>query len=310
LDLIQSLITNDAATMKVGQVRYALVCNENGGILDDVLVYRFDQAWLMVVNASNREKILAWIDRQRGSKQVRVDDLTQIRGMVAIQGSAALRLSAELARARGWPSADLTSLKYYHAVTWRPTARNEVIISRTGYTGEDGFEIIVDNADLTDICDRVLALAQRLGIQAVPCGLGARDTLRLEAGMPLYGHELSEQIDPFQAELAWAVKLEKGPFIGREPIQGRRQDPTLPHRIGLEIEGKRIAREGASLLSHGKEIGRICSGTFSPTLEKSIAMGYVQSGSTAPGTQLEVDIRGKPAPARVVPLPFYNRNKT
>jgi aminomethyltransferase len=156
----------------------------------------------------------------------------------------------------------------------------------------------------------VLALGQRLGIPIAPCGLGARDTLRLEAGMPLYGHELSEQIDPFQAELAWAVKLEKGPFVGREAIVHRRQDAGLPHRVGIEIDGKRIAREGAVLKSDGKDVGRVCSGTFSPTLEKAIAMAYVQSGSCAVGTRLEVDIRGKAAGALVVPLPFYSRKKS
>src|SRR5262249_38732395 len=142
-------------------------------------------------------------------------------------------------------------------------------------TGEDGFEIIVENSAIVDVCERVLTLGENLGIGIVPCGLGARDTLRLEAGMPLYGHELSEEIDPFQAELAWAVKMEKGPFVGRESLDSRRQDGQLRRRVGLEIDGKRIGREGASVTSEAKEIGRLCSGTYSPTLEKTIAMAYV-----------------------------------
>jgi aminomethyltransferase len=310
LDLIQRVITNDAASMKVGQVRYSLVCREDGGILDDVLVYRFPQSYMMVVNASNREKIAGWIGQQRGLRNVLVDDVTLKRGMVAIQGPQAVRLTSELAAAKSWAVPDLNAMKYYTTIMLTAGyGAASVILSRTGYTGEDGFEIIVDNEILADVCDRVLALGKRLGIAIVPCGLGARDTLRLEAGMPLYGHELSEKIDPFQAELAWAVKLEKGPFISREALQARRQDARLPHRVGLEVEGKRIAREGAAILAGGNEIGRCCSGTFSPTLEKAIAMAYVQPGFTAVGTQVELDIRGKPAPARVVPLPFYKRNK-
>jgi len=308
---LQSVITNDVKTMKLGQVRYSLVCNEKGGILDDVLVYRFDQAWMMVVNASNREKIVGWLESHRKLKNLLIEDMTRKRGMIAIQGPAALRLSTELAKAKSWPVPDLAAMKYYFSVLFASAGTTSpVIVSRTGYTGEDGFEIIVENSNLVELCDQVLSLAKRLGIAATPCGLGARDTLRLEAGMPLYGHELSEEIDPFQAELAWAVKMEKGPFIGREALHTRQQDATLPHRVGLEIEGKRIAREGASLLSQGKPVGRVCSGTFSPTLEKAIAMAYVQCDFTAPGTQLEVDIRGKTATARVMPLPFYTRKKT
>src|ERR1051326_5368751 len=308
LELLQSLVTNDVRTMKTGQVRYSLVCNETGGILDDVLVYRYDQAWMMVANASNREKIVSWIERHRGLKNVLVQDQTLKRGMIAIQGPEALRLTTELARTKSWPIGDLGGLKYYFSAPLAHTG-SSVILSRTGYTGEDGFEIIVDNADLAALCDTVLALAKRLNIAATPCGLGARDTLRLEAGMPLYGHELSEQIDPLQAELAWAVKLDKGPFVGREALQSRREDTHLPHRVGLEIEGRRIAREGAPLVSQGRDVGRVCSGTFSPTLQKAIAMGYVQRDFAAVGTQLEVDIRGKAAVARVVSLPFYSRKK-
>src|SRR5262249_34179363 len=142
---------------------------------------------------------------------------------------------------------------------------------------------------------------------AKPCGLGARDTLRLEAAMPLYGHELNEDIDPFQAGLDWAVKLDKGDFIGKSALEKRRQDATLPKRVGLEIEGKKIAREGAMVSAAGKEVGKVTSGTFVPTLAKAIAMGYVAPAAAAEGTALEVDVRGKPATARVVKLPFYQR---
>src|SRR5262249_36489887 len=148
-----------------------------------------------------------------------------------------------------------------------------------------------------------------VGRGARPCGLGARDTLRLEAAMPLYGHELDEETDPFQAGLGWAVKMDKGDFIGRAALEQRRQDPALQRRVGLELEGKRIAREGAAVRQGGRDVGRVTSGTFAPTLTKAIAMAYVEPAATPPGTVCEVDIRGKPAPARVVPLPFYRRPK-
>jgi aminomethyltransferase len=145
--------------------------------------------------------------------------------------------------------------------------------------------------------------------EAKPCGLGARDTLRLEAAMPLYGHELTEDIDPFQAGLGWAVKMDKGDFIGREALARRRQDKTLRQRVGLELEGKRLAREGASVIKDGKVVGAVTSGTYAPTLAKAIAMAYVDRACVASGTGCEVDVRGKPAAARVVPLPFYRRTK-
>jgi aminomethyltransferase len=143
----------------------------------------------------------------------------------------------------------------------------------------------------------------------MPCGLGARDTLRFEAAMPLYGHELNEETDPFQAGLAWAVKLDKGDFVGREALRRRRDDISLRRRVGLELEGKRIAREGAAVLHLGRAVGTVTSGTFAPTLGKALAMAYVEPGAAATGTALEVDIRGKTAPARVVPLPFYKRKQ-
>jgi aminomethyltransferase len=149
-----------------------------------------------------------------------------------------------------------------------------------------------------------------IGRGAKPCGLGARDTLRLEAAMPLYGHELSEEIDPFQAGLGWAVKMDKGDFIGREALERRHRDPTRRQRVGLELDGKRIAREGAAVLRDGREVGRVTSGTFAPTLARAIAMAYVDPPLAEVGTAVEVDVRGKPAPARVVELPFYRRPKT
>jgi aminomethyltransferase len=296
LDLIQWVFTNDAAAMKDGQARYGLICNERGGVRDDVLVYRWPYGWAMVVNASNREKIVAWIEAHRAGRDVQMVDQTLTTAMVAVQGPRAVELC------RGLVEADAAQLKYYYAAPTRYRGKG-CVVSRTGYTGEDGFEFLVAADQAVTLWEELLARGAR------PCGLGARDTLRLEAAMPLYGHELSEEIDPLQAGLAWAVKLTKGDFLGRDALLRRKDDPTLRRRVGLELEGKRIAREGAAVLRGGSAVGQVTSGTFAPTLERAIAMAYVDPALATVGTACEVDIRGKAAPARVVPLPFYKRQK-
>jgi aminomethyltransferase len=296
LDLIQLVYTNDAASLKDGQARYGLVCNEQGGVKDDVLVYRWPYGFAMVVNASNRDKIVAWLAEHRGSRNVQVIDQTLGTCMVAIQGPQAL------ARCQGLTEADAAALTYYHATPTRYRGKG-CVISRTGYTGEDGLEVMASAAQALELWEDLVARGCK------PCGLGARDTLRLEAAMPLYGHELTEEIDPFQARLGWAVKMNKGDFIGRAALARRRQDPALRQRVGLELAGKRIAREGSIVLAGGKDAGRVTSGTFAPTLGKRIAMAYVDPAMTAPGTTCEVDIRGKAEAGRVVALPFYRRPK-
>ncbi len=190
-------------------------------------------------------------------------------------------------------------------ITPRPTRYHgeDCVVSRTGYTGEDGIEILASAAQAVELWEELV----RRG--AKPCGLGARDTLRLEAAMPLYGHELSEDIDPFQAGLGWAVKMDKGDFFGRDALRRRRDDTHLPRRVGLELEGRRAAREGATVLHEGQAIGRVTSGTVTPTLGKAIAMAYVDPAHMAVGTVCTVDVRGKAEAARVVALPFYRRSK-
>jgi aminomethyltransferase len=297
LALIQYVYTNNAATMKDGQVRYGLVCNEQGGIRDDVLVYKWPYGYAMVVNASNREKIVAWLAKHRGSHQVEITDQTMSTAMVAIQGPLAVSLC------EGLTETDASKLAYYFATPTRYRDK-PCVVSRTGYTGEDGLEFMVPTALAVPLWEDLLARG------AKPCGLGARDTLRLEAAMPLYGHELSEETDPFQARLVWAVKMDKGDFLGRAALERRRADKSLPVRVGLALQGKRLAREGADVLHKGAVVGRACSGTFAPTLQKAIAMAYVAPAQAAVGTDLEVDIRGKVEAARVVPLPFYKRPKS
>jgi aminomethyltransferase len=294
LVLIQEVYTNNAAAMKDMQVRYGLICNEKGGIRDDVLVYRWPYGYTMVVNASNREKIVGWLAKQKGSLNVEVRDQTQETCMIAVQGPKALELCRDLTEANP------EKLVYYYAT---PTRYKETpcVVSRTGYTGEDGVEYMVGAAQGKHLWEELLNRG------AKPCGLGARDTLRLEAAMPLYGHELSEDVDPLQAGLGWAVKFDKGDFIGRDALLLLNQAMGRRRRVGLELEGKRIAREGAAVTTGGRPIGQVSSGTFSPTLNKAIVMAYVDPKFTSPGTSCDIDIRGKPAPARVVPLPFYKR---
>jgi aminomethyltransferase len=294
--LIQQVFTGNTAALKPGQVRYGLICNAEGGIRDDVLVYRWHDpgTWGMVVNASNRAKIVAWLTEHRDSRKVILHDPTAETCMIAVQGPQALELC------RGLTETDPSSLRYYHAVMTHYRDQN-CVLSRTGYTGEDGLEFVVSAGLALPLWEELVRRGAR------PCGLAARDTLRLEAAMPLYGHELTEEIDPFQAGLSWTVKMDKGDFIGREALARRQQDPTLRRRIGLELEGKRIAREGAVVRKDGRDVGRITSGTLAPTLNKVIAMAYVEPSLTEAGTSCEVDLRGQGVPARVVPLPFYRR---
>jgi aminomethyltransferase len=296
LAFIQNVFTADASTVKDFQARYGLVCNAAGGVRDDVLIYRWPYGWSMVVNASNREKIVAWFAERKGAYNVEIDDRTRATCMIAVQGPRAVELC------RGLTDVDAGQLAYYHAAATRCRGQ-QCVVSRTGYTGEDGFEFMIGAEPGVALWEELV----RRG--AVPCGLAARDTLRLEAGMPLYGHELGEDIDPLQAGLARSVKFDKGEFIGRAALLPRRDDKSRPVRVGLELAGKRIARDGAGILRAGRPVGRVTSGTFSPTLQKAIAMAYVEPASAAVGTELEADVRGKPEAARVVPLPFYRRPK-
>jgi len=301
---LSRLLTNDVSRLKVGQIRYSLMCNEEGGILDDVLVYRFSGFYMLVVNASNREKIIGWIDTHAdgsGAQQADVADLTFDRFMMALQGPRAVDILNPLA------AVDVSTLKYYHGYE-TSVCETSAIVSRTGYTGEDGFEVIVPSEQAPAVWEAIIDAGEPHGL--LPAGLGCRDTLRLEAAMPLYGHELDENIDPFTAGVGFGVKLNAGEFIGREALLQKKADESRPKRIGLELQGKRIARDGAEVFRGEQKVGRVTSGTFSPTLQKSIAMGYVTPDCADEGTSLEVDIRGKRVAAKVVSLPFYRRESS
>ena len=298
--LLDYLLTNDVAALQPGQIRYSLMTNEAGGILDDVLVYRLEDSYWLVVNSSNCEKIARWIRAYEGGWNTQFHDRSRELFMLALQGPKSEEILA------GLIDDDLSALGYYRGMETRfAETQSPVIITRTGYTGEDGFELVFANELAVEIWETLIERGSAGGL--VPCGLGCRDTLRLEAGMPLYGHELSETIDPFTAGLGFAVKLDQGDFLGREALLAAKERTDRPVRVGLELDGRRIAREGATVCLGEAVIGEVTSGTFSPTLERSIAMAYVQPEFAELGSNVEVDIRGKRNPATVVKLPFYRR---
>lgn len=296
--LLDRLLTRKVMGMPMGKVRYSLMCNERGGILDDVLVYRLASSgagadYLLVVNSSNRTKILAWV-QQHLTGDVRVTDRTVETAMIAVQGPHALQLVAP--HVASAPA----ELGYY---TVASSTVNGVpgLVSRTGYTGEDGCELIVPAEAAEEIWSKLVAQG------ALPAGLGARDTLRLEAAMPLYGHELSESIDPYQAGLGFAVTLAGRDFFGRTALEARQHDPLIPKRVGLALASRRVPRERYPIFQNDEQVGEVTSGTFSPTLNKPIAMAYVKPHVAAPGTSLTVDIRGSREACATTPLPFYQR---
>ena len=299
--MLDRIVTIDVTAIQVGQVKYALVCNDRGGVLDDVLVYRLLDGYLLVVNASNRLKILSWIEERGGGLEFQFVDETFTRFMLAIQGPAALQILNPLVEH------DLAQLSYYWAVE-DDVMGTVGLVSRTGYTGEDGFEVILPAEHGPRLWEALIDRGRDSGL--LPAGLGCRDTLRLEAGMPLYGHELDEATDPFTAGLAFAVNLDKADFIGRKALLEAKERPDRRKRVGLELSGRRIAREGTILFAGEEQAGQVTSGTFSPTLEKSIAMAYLSPAFAAPGILLHAEIRGKREEGQVVKLPFYRRAKT
>ena len=297
--------TNDVARLQPGQIQYSLMVAEDGGVIDDILVYRLpDGQYWMVCNASNRGKVVAQLRRTAPGFAASLDDQTERTAMIAVQGPRAAGIIEDHCLA------GLGAMKYY-TVARSPLmgsailrSNPEAVVSRTGYTGEDGFELIVPASDASAIWEDLLGKNGDFGI--LPIGLGARDTLRFEAAMPLYGHEMDATVNPYAAGLGWAVKLNKGGFVGLDALRKFQANPGMT-RVGLELEGKRIARQGCPVTREGRTLGAVTSGTFSPTLGKSLAMALVEPGAAAVGTALTVDVRGRDEPARVVPLPFYRR---
>ncbi|HUP78504.1 MAG TPA: glycine cleavage system aminomethyltransferase GcvT [Pirellula sp.] len=306
--LLDHLLTRCVLDMQIGQVRYSLVCNEEGGILDDVLVSCLESPsgknyFLLVVNASNREKIVRWLKPHLADfPDVEYHDVTEATGMIAVQGPRATEICKQLL------PASVLSLGYYRAKVMNQMGK-PCIVSRTGYTGEDGFELIVKAEDAVRVWENIMLAGRDWGVQA--CGLGARDTLRLEAGMPLYGHELDESIDPYQAGLGFACNLKDRIFVGRESLEQKSKLVSLPKRVGLLLDGRRAARQGARVFdADSRVIGQVTSGSFSPTLDRPIAMAYLDTAVVKIGSSFDIDIRGTRVSATIVPLPFYKKSSS
>jgi len=305
--LLDHLLSRRVSDLPIGGVRYGLICNAEGGVLDDVLVSHLEtpsqqRYHLMVVNASNREKILKWLTPHLADfPKVTVSDRTDLTAMIAVQGPRAMEVCKRLFRF------DPYRLKYYRAAVTEQFSK-PVIVSRTGYTGEDGFELIVRAEEAIRIWENLLLAGRDEGFLAA--GLGARDTLRMEAGMPLYGHELDESIDPISAGLAFACNLEGRSFIGDQSLRQIAAAGPPRKRIGLLPDGKRPAREGCEVLdTDGHSVGLVTSGAPSPTLGRPIAMAYVKADHAGDAT-FQIDIRGKVVSASATSLPFYQRTKS
>ncbi len=301
LNFLERVATRRLGDQSVGQSRYSLICNESGGVMDDVIISRDAKNWLMVCNASNRQKLLDYFlqTRRRDDFDLDIADQTESTAMVAIQGPRVID------RLAGVLPGDLKAMKRYHFQSGSIMLVKYTLF-RGGYTGEDGVELIIP-AKMAGMAMKLLAgKMDKPDATIKPAGLGARDTLRLEAGMPLYGHELSEQIDPISAGLGWAVDLNKN-FVGVEALRKIQQDGPKRKLVGLELEGKRIARQGTPILADGQVVGEATSGVLGPTVQKSIAMAYVDAAHSMAGTSLSADLKGSIIPAKVVKLPFYKR---
>lgn len=293
------LCINAVATMKPMQARYNIFCNERGGAHDDTIFYRLDGRWLLVVNAANAEKMWSLLESQ-APPDVELRNLHGRRSLIAIQGPMSV------AMLQPHVGVDLAAMKYYFCAEDRVDG-TPAVIARTGYTGEDGFELFVDDESAPGIWRTLLAAHASDGLE--PCGLGARDVLRLEAGMPLYGHELTEEITPVQAGQTWALKLDKT-FVGRDALAAQVEAGDYARIAGLVMDGRTPAREGYAVWHDGRRAGEIRSGSPAPSLgNKNVATALLSPDSAKPGCRLEVEIRAAMHPATVVPLPFYKRPK-
>lgn len=313
---LERLLSRRVTDLGVGQLRYALVTNEQGGIRDDVVVGCFpgtlaEPLLLVVVNAANRRKIVEWFRLQLSANnsaapEVVLSDMTFLWAMFALQGPRAAEVLQPLVdtelRQLGRYRGAVTRFKTLGLGGWR------AFLSRTGYTGEDGFEIIVPVEIGLEVWEAILEQGRPFGIK--PTGLGARDTLRLEAALPLYGQELSEQVSPIEAGLEFACEVEGRDFVGAEALRQVKAAGPRRRLVCLESRGKRIPRTGCSILREGKVIGNVTSGTWSPTLQRPIAMGYVDGEYAVPGTVVHIEIRGNTEEAVVVERPFYRRRQT
>lgn len=302
LAFLQRMLTNDVSKLEEGRAQYTAMCFDNGGCVDDLIVYRLSaEKYLLVVNAANIEKDYKWLLTHQ-EENVELQNISNHCAQLALQGPKAENVLQTLT------DVDLSMLKFLQFIENAPIAGRRALISRTGYTGEDGFEIYCRNEDAVFLWNEILHAGSKEGL--IPCGLGARDTLRLEAALPLYGQELTKDITPIEAGIGFAVKLnKKEDFIGKTVLKEQKEKGILRKAVGIEMMDKGIPRTGYELFKGDQKIGFITSGTYSPTLNKSIALAMVKKEFAECGAEIEIEIRKKRLRAKIAPTPFYKRQQ-
>jgi aminomethyltransferase len=298
LEFVQHVTTNDVSRLEAGQAQYSTLLGDAGTMLDDLLVYRFPDRYMLVVNASNRAKDFARVRAFAADFGVELRDASDETALLALQGPRAEGILSALT------DADLGAIRYYHFAEGRVDGR-AAVISRTGYTGEDGFELYLANDDAVPVWRRLLEAGRSEGL--VPAGLGARDSLRLEMGYALYGNDLDESRTPLEAGLGWVVKLDKGDFLGRDALVRQREQGVRERLAGFRLRERGFPRHGYPVLVDGKPAGVVTSGVLSPSLGEGIGMAYLPAAAAKAGSRIEIVIRGQPIPAEVVRPPFYTR---
>ncbi|MBM7855250.1 aminomethyltransferase [Desulfohalotomaculum tongense] len=300
LAALQKLVTNDVSKIGIGRAMYTPMINEDGGTVDDLLIYNLGlNRYLLVVNASNKDKDLAWI-KEHLTGEVDVVDKSHDYALLALQGPLSQQVLQSLT------SLDLKEIKYYH-FAMGAVAEVPCLVSRTGYTGEDGFELYCHPEEAEKLWRAILDTGRRHGV--VPVGLGARDTLRFEACLALYGHELTEDINPLMAGLGWTVKFDKGEFIGKQALLSIKEKGVSHKLVGLKMIERGVPREGYAVAVDGQQVGWVTTGSYAPTLNANLALAYVKPEYAGNDTELDIIIRGRELKAQVVPKPFYKRNK-
>lgn len=298
---VNRITTNDVTKLVDGQAHYSALTNESGGVVDDLLVYRFDEGkLLLVVNAGTTDKDWAWITSHEKDEAITLTNASKDYCQIAVQGPRALEI------AQKFTDVNLSEIKYYH-FTVDKFDGVDAIISRTGYTGEDGFEIYADKQFAEQIWNDLLEAGAEFGI--LPCGLAARNTLRLESAMSLYGHELSDEISPLEAGLGWICKINKGDFVGREHLVKLKEDGLKRKVVGFEMIDKGIARDEMDVYIGDEKVGVVTSGSPAPYLKKNIGLAFVPVEFAKTGQEITIDVRGKKLAAQIVPTPFYKRQK-
>lgn len=302
LRLIQYLVTNDVSKMEIGQALYSLMCYPDGGVVDDLLIYRTgEDEYMLVVNAANTDKDWEWIEKHREG-EVEAKNISSSVAQLALQGPFAEQILQKLTT---YP---LHTIKFFRFAQDVDVAGKKALISRSGYTGEDGFEMYCDPADAPYLWEKILESGKEEGI--LPCGLGARDTLRFEAKLPLYGQEIGPDISPYEAGLGLWVKLEKdSDFIGKDVLKEQKQNGVSRKLVGIEMIDRGIPRHGYPIIHNDEVVGVVTTGTQSPTLKKNVGLALIKTELANIGQELYVEIRGKNVKAIVVKTPFYKRTK-